>query len=128
MDSLDVRKNKKSIFKSGEGAGSSGSFFFFSRDKKLIIKTLKDSERDVLIGENGILDDYINHIKKTNNKSFLARIYGIFTIKSNYYGNVNIIIMQNTANLFNKKNKSYSFDLKGSLVGRRVKCKDTKEY
>jgi len=88
-----VKRNKRSIFKAGEGAGSSGSFFFFSRDKKLLIKTLNEKERNVLIGKNGILDDYIKHIKKTNNKSFLARIYGIFTIETNYYGNVDIIIM-----------------------------------
>ena len=58
-DSLDIKRNKRSIFKAGEGAGSSGSFFFFSSDKKLLIKTLNIKERNVLIGENGILDDYI---------------------------------------------------------------------
>ena len=90
ISSLDVRKNRNMIFKAGEGAGSSGSFFFFSKDKKFLIKTLKVSERKIL---TGILGEYIDHIKSTGNKSFLARIYGLFTIETNYYGNVDIMIM-----------------------------------
>ena len=31
-ESLDVTKNRKGVFKAGEGAGASGSFFFFSKD------------------------------------------------------------------------------------------------
>jgi len=38
--SLDTERNCKMIFKAGEGAGASGSFFFFSSDNKFIIKTL----------------------------------------------------------------------------------------
>lgn len=41
MDSLSLEKNRQSVFQSGEGAGLSGSFFFFSHDNKFIIKTLK---------------------------------------------------------------------------------------
>ena len=40
MKSLDNVSNRKMIFKAGEGAGASGSFFFFSYDNKFIIKTL----------------------------------------------------------------------------------------
>ena len=32
LDSLDVLKNKEKVFQAGEGAGASGSFFFFSYD------------------------------------------------------------------------------------------------
>jgi hypothetical protein len=33
-----------------------------------------------------MLDDYLNHIINTENKSMLARVYGIFNIKkSDYY-------------------------------------------
>jgi len=78
------------IFQAGEGAGASGSFFFFSRDKKFLIKTLEVSEREVLLK---MLDDYIGHIKKSNNNSLMARIYGVFTIKTNYFADVDIMIM-----------------------------------
>ena len=40
MKSLNNDQNRKMIFKAGEGAGASGSFFFFSHDNKFIIKTL----------------------------------------------------------------------------------------
>ena len=40
MASFDNEKNRKMIFKAGESAGASGSFFFFSSDSKFIIKTL----------------------------------------------------------------------------------------
>ena len=39
-NSLDNDTNRKMIFKAGEGAGASGSFFFFSFDNKFLIKTL----------------------------------------------------------------------------------------
>ena len=38
--SLSPKYNRSQIFKSGEGAGRSGSFFFFSHDNKFIVKTL----------------------------------------------------------------------------------------
>jgi 1-phosphatidylinositol-4-phosphate 5-kinase len=77
MQSLDVKKNIKMIFKAGESAGKSGSFFFFSHDHKFVIKTLKGNEKQLLIN---ILDDYIEHFKKNDNKSLMARIFGIFEI------------------------------------------------
>lgn len=43
-----------------------------------------------------MLDDFIEHLAVTDNKSLLARIYGIFTIKSNKYDDLDVIIMQNT--------------------------------
>ena len=56
MQSLDVEKNKEMIFKAGESSGKSGSFFFFSKDNRFIIKTLKAGEKYLLFN---ILDDYI---------------------------------------------------------------------
>ena len=118
MDSLSLENNRQSVFQSGEGAGMSGSFFFFSHDNKFIIKTLRGSERRVMLG---MLDDYIDHIRKTHNRSLLARIYGIFTIKTKFFEPLDIIIMQNTCNPNNKKNDQLTFDLKGSTIGRATK-------
>jgi hypothetical protein len=39
-----VEANRHRVFKAGEGAGSSGSFFFFSHDNKFIIKTISNDE------------------------------------------------------------------------------------
>ena len=68
-----------------------------------------------------MLDDLIKHVQKTGNKSLLARIYGVFTIKSNYFDQLDIMIMQNTSLLENKNNPKMVFDLKGSTVKRKTK-------
>ena len=43
-ESLSPKFNRDMVFKAGEGAGRSGSFFFFSHDQKFIIKTMTKQE------------------------------------------------------------------------------------
>lgn len=76
MDSLSILKNYRMVFRAGEGSGASGSFFFFSYDNRFLIKTLQGDEKKKLLS---MLDGYVDHIKKTKNKSLIARIYGVFT-------------------------------------------------
>jgi len=40
LNSLDLQENKDTMFKAGQGAGKSGSFFFFTADNRFIIKSL----------------------------------------------------------------------------------------
>lgn len=47
--SLSPKFNKNMVFKAGEGAGKSGSFFFFSHDRKFIIKTMTKSELKLML-------------------------------------------------------------------------------
>lgn len=54
--SLSVDKNREMVFKAGEGAGASGSFFFFSHDNRFLIKTLHREEKVKMLS---MLDDYI---------------------------------------------------------------------
>lgn len=91
--SLSLTLNRRMMFKAGEGAGSSGSFFFFSHDQRFLIKTMNNEEKQLMLK---MLDAYVEHIKSTNNQSMLARIYGIFSISTNYFSTVHIMIMQNT--------------------------------
>ena len=121
IDSLALDKNRKKVFQAGEGAGASGSFFFFSDDNRFIIKTLRGHEKKVLLD---LLDDYINHIQCTSNKSLLTRIYGVFTIKTNFFAPMDVIIMQNTIQMNNPQNSKVTFDLKGSTVSRYTKTKE----
>ena len=44
-----------------------------------------------------MLDEMIDYLDCKQNKSLLARIYGVFTIKTSVFAPVDIIIMQNTA-------------------------------
>ena len=57
--------------------GASGSFFFFSFDNSLVIKTISEEEREKMIE---ILPRYYEHLK-FNPKSTLAKIYGVFAIE-----------------------------------------------
>lgn len=47
--SLDLEKNISQIKKAKESLGASGSFFFFSFDNKLVIKTISEEEKDKMI-------------------------------------------------------------------------------
>ena len=52
------------------------------------------SEKDKLLK---ILPNYIEHIlKNTNNLSLMARIYGVFRIKSKVFDEIYLMVMQNT--------------------------------
>jgi len=88
-ESLNPKFNRSMVFKAGEGAGRSGSFFFFSHDNRFIIKTLTNYELKLFLR---ILPSYLNHLKE-NPKGLLAKIYGLFTIKTNKIHEVNIILM-----------------------------------
>ena len=45
LESLDIEDNLMSIFQSGEGIGQSGSFFFYTKDQKFVIKTMRRNEK-----------------------------------------------------------------------------------
>lgn len=45
------------------GSGKSQSFFFFSDNKTFVLKTLKESEKKLLL-DNGVLESYFTHIMK----------------------------------------------------------------
>lgn len=78
------------VFKSGESEGKSGSFFFFSQDNKFLIKTMTPDEKSVMMR---MISDYVEHIKKSDNKSLLARIYGMFTISSGDCKPVDVMVL-----------------------------------
>ena len=106
------------MFKAGQGAGQSGSFFFFSHDNRFIIKTLRGKESKILLN---MLDDLILHYQETKNSSLLARIYGLYSIKTNIFGPLEVIVMQNTSAFISKNNQKMVFDLKGSIINRMTR-------
>ena len=117
MRSLSIEDNIDSVFKSGEGKGASGSFFFFSKDNRFIIKTCSLQERRKLLN---MLENFIEYLDQVNNQSLIAKIYGVFTIKSSVFRSVDVMIMKNTCYDKNPKAQSVKFDLKGSLYKREV--------
>ena len=109
-------KNKSAIDKMSESKGKSGSFFFYSHDRKFIIKTISSEERTTLLN---ILRDYYNYIKD-HKETLITKIYGIYTVVIKNASSVNVILMQN---LFGCSpiHIQRMFDLKGSSVQRKTK-------
>jgi 1-phosphatidylinositol-4-phosphate 5-kinase len=98
--------------------GKSGSFFYFSRDYKYIIKTIHHSEHKFL---RKILKDYYNHVIENTN-TLLSQFYGLHRVKMPYGRKIHFVVMNN---LFPPHRDIHrTFDLKGSTIGRDFKEED----
>ena len=115
--SLHPRFNREMIFKSGESAGRSGSFFFFSHDDRFIVKTMSTGELKLFLDK--LLPTYCDHIKEP---SLLAKILGVFTVKSVQIKAIHLMLMENTLRIDRSffSEKPLIFDLKGSTVDRKA--------
>jgi hypothetical protein len=95
--------------------GKSGSFFYFSRDYKYIIKTIHQSEHKVL---RRILKDYYNHVEQNQN-TLISQFYGLHRVKTPFGRKIHFVVMNN---LFPPHRDIHqTFDLKGSTIGRDFK-------
>lgn len=95
--------------------GKSGSFFYFSRDYKYIIKTIHHGEHKFL---RRILKEYYNHVADNPN-TLLSQFYGLHRVKMPYGKKIHFVVMNN---LFPPHRDIHqTFDLKGSTVGRDYK-------
>ena len=84
--------NREQVFKTEEGSGQSGSFFFLTHDKRFMIKTMKPSELKIMLN---ILQSYIAHHLKYPD-SLIAKIFGVFTVKRAGMAPVILCLMENT--------------------------------
>ena len=50
----------------------------------------------------------------------MAKIFGVFTVKCSNVDDVHVMLMENTLRVKDEANLRYVFDLKGSLVDRKV--------
>lgn len=92
--------------------GKSGSFFYFSRDYKYIIKTIHHAEHKLL---RKILREYYNHIE-SNPNTLLSQFYGLHRVKIPFGRKIHFVVMNN---LFPPHRDIHQmFDLKGSTIGR----------
>lgn len=105
--------------------GKSGSFFYYSRDYKYIIKTIHHSEHTHL---RKTLQRYYNYVKRNPN-TLICQFYGLHRVKLPITFQTGIknkkvyfIVMNN---LFPPDIQiDTTFDLKGSLWGRYTKIPD----
>lgn len=101
--------------------GKSGSFFYFSRDYKYIIKTIHHAEHKFL---RKILKDYYHHVENNPN-TLLSQFYGLHRVKIPYGRKIHFVVMNN---LFPPHRDIHqTFDLKGSTVGRDFREEDLEE-
>lgn len=92
--------------------GKSGSFFYFSRDYRFIIKTIHHNEHKFL---RRILKQYYEHVKD-NPHTLLSRFYGLHRVKLPRGRKIHFVIMNNLFPPHRDIHETY--DLKGSTVGR----------
>ena len=98
--------------------GKSGSFFYFSRDYKYIIKTIHHAEHKLL---RKVLRDYFAHIQQNPN-TLISQFYGLHRVKVPYGRKIHFVVMNN---LFPPHRDIHqTFDLKGSTIGRDFKEED----
>ncbi|CAH0019069.1 unnamed protein product [Clonostachys rhizophaga] len=98
--------------------GKSGSFFYFSRDYKYIIKTIHHAEHKFL---RKILREYYSHVKQNPN-TLLSQFYGLHRVKLPYGKKIHFVVMNN---LFPPHRDIHTtFDLKGSTIGRDYREED----
>lgn len=101
--------------------GKSGSFFYFSRDYRFIIKTIHHSEHKFLLK---VLKQYYQHVQE-NPHTLLSRFYGLHRVKLPHGRKIHFVIMNN---LFPPhKDIHETYDLKGSTVGREFPENSGKE-
>jgi len=95
--------------------GKSGSFFYFSRDYKYIIKTIHHAEHKLL---RKVLREYYAHVERYPN-TLISQFYGLHRVKVAYGKKIHFVVMNN---LFPPHRDIHrTFDLKGSIIGRELK-------
>lgn len=102
--------------------GKSGSFFYYSRDFRFIIKTIHHAEHKQL---RRILKDYYHHVKGNPN-TLISQFYGLHRLKvQGGMRRVHFIVMNN---LFPPHRDIHlKYDLKGSTWGRHTNLTDQLE-
>lgn len=97
--------------------GKSGSFFYFSCDFRYIIKTVTSGEEKFL---RKIAYRYYNHMKQNPN-SLIVRFFGLHKVRlAPEQRYISVVVMENVFYNRHQLKIHYTYDLKGSTVGRRA--------
>lgn len=97
--------------------GKSGSFFYFTQDRRYIIKTVSRGEEKVL---RNFAREYYRHMKN-NPESLIVRFYGLYQVQLAWEQKyISVVVMENIFYSPQHLKIHEKYDLKGSTVGRRV--------
>ena len=109
--------SNQTIFEELCSTGKSGSLFYYTRDGKFIVKTIKKDEYKFI---KQILPDYFHHLK-TYPLSLLPKFLGCYVLTRKIKKKRDKIYFIVMINVFaTSKHIHIRYDLKGSRVGRRV--------
>ena len=98
LDSLDPNLNKSSLLRVTEGEGKSGSFFFFTHDKRFIIKIIQlEDKRNI----RKMIKNFAEHLKH-NPKTLLLKIYSMFNLKVKGTSTAYAILVSNAFYMYGK--------------------------
>ena len=103
--------------------GKSGSFFYFTRDFKYIVKTVTEEEEKFL---QKIAYRYYDHMKNNPN-SLIVRFFGMHKVRlAREQRYITVVVMDNIFYNTDQFKMHERYDLKGSRVGRRSVKKTSK--
>ena len=109
--------SNQTIFDELCSTGRSGSLFYYTRDGKFIVKTIKRDEYKFI---KQILPDYFRHLK-TYPLSLLPKFLGCYVLTRKVKKKRDKIYFIVMINVFStSKHIHIRYDLKGSRIGRRV--------
>jgi 1-phosphatidylinositol-4-phosphate 5-kinase len=109
--------SNQTIFEELCSTGKSGSLFYYTRDGKFIVKTIKKDEYKLI---KLILPDYFRHLKAYP-LSLLPKFLGCYVLTRKYRKKRTKIYFIVMLNVFaTSKHIHIRYDLKGSRIGRRV--------
>lgn len=92
--------------------GKSGSFFYYSRDYRFIIKTIRHSEHKRL---RKILKNYYYHVRQYPD-TLISQFYGLHRVRLPFGRKIHFVVMNNVFPALYQIHRRY--DLKGSTLGR----------
>ena len=109
--------SNQTIFEELCSTGKSGSLFYYTRDGKFIVKTIKKDEYKLI---KLILPEYFKHLK-SNPLSLLPKFLGCYVLTRKFRKKRTKIYFIVMLNVFaTSKHIHIRYDLKGSRIGRRV--------
>ena len=102
--------------------GKSGSFFYFTHDRRYVIKTVNAEEKKFLCK---IAPSYYEFIKD-NPDSLIVRLYGLYQVQLAWEQKyISVIVMENIFYSAQCKKIHERYDLKGSTVKRETGKKNS---
>lgn len=107
-----------SFSSNSKGAARAGGVFFFTRDGKYLIKTIKQDEVPALLN---MLPQYYNYMQRNAKRSLLTRYCGMYEVTFRDQGDekpYTFVVMNSVFPARASSCLTERYDLKGSTVGR----------